>query len=82
MAVGVVHRSSQEYLIKEFGLDKYEQKLLAINSNPDYENTFLLVNNMQKDATTAMLKVFVPPNVVNGKVYKIVDTKKEEDNED
>lgn len=78
MAVGVVHRSSQEYLINEFGLDKYEEKLIAINDNPDYENTFLLVNKMQKDATTAMLKVFVPPNVVNGKVYKVVDTATED----
>lgn len=76
MAVGVVHKSSQEYLINEFGLDKYEQKLIDINENPDYENTFLLVNKMQKDATTAMLKVFVPPRVVNGKVYKVVDTGK------
>ena len=78
MAIGVVHRSSMEYLINEFGLDKYEDKLTAIHSNPDYENTFLLVNNMEKDATTAMLKVFVPKHVVNGKVYKIVDTEEDE----
>lgn len=76
MAIGVVHKSSQEYLVNEFGLDKYEQKLIDINENPDYENTFLLVNKMQKDATTAMLKVFVPPRVVNGKIYKVVDTEK------
>lgn len=74
MAIGVVHKSSMDYLVNEFGLDKYEEKLHAIHENPDYENTFLLVNKMQKDATTAMLKVFVPKHVVNGKVYKIVDT--------
>ena len=79
MAIGVVHRSSMEYLINEFGLDLYEDKLHAIHDNPDYENTFLLVNKMQKDATTAMLKVFVPRHVVNGKIYKVVDTQEEED---
>lgn len=74
MAVGVVHKSSQEYLINEFGLDKYEQKLIDINENPDFENTFLLVNKMQKDATTALIKVFIPKSVVDGKIYKVVDT--------
>lgn len=79
LAVGVVHRSSQDYLIDEFGLDKYEDKLIAINENPDYENTFLLVNKMQKDATTALIKVFIPPNVTQGKIYKVVDVKNEEE---
>lgn len=79
MAIGVVHKSSTDYLVNEFGLDKYADKLHAIHENPDYENTFLLVNKMQKDATTAMLKVFVPKHVVNGKVYKIVDTQESEE---
>lgn len=79
MAIGVVHKSSMDYLVSEFGLDKQEEKLHAIHDNPDYENTFLLVNRMQKDATTAMLKVFVPKHVVNGKVYKIVDTEQDDD---
>ena len=74
LAIGVVHRASTEYLIKEFGLESLEQKLHDIHNNPDYENTFLLVNRMQRDATTAMLKVFVPKSVVNGKIYKVVDT--------
>ena len=78
LAIGVVHRASTDYLIKEFGLDQVEQKLKDIHDNPDYENTFLLVNRMQRDATTAMLKVFVPKNVVNGKIYKVVDTEESE----
>lgn len=78
MAIGVVHQSSMDYLVNEFGLDKYEETLHNIHDNPDFENTFLLVNKMQKDATTALLKVFIPPNVVNGKVYKVVDTEPEE----
>ena len=73
LAIGVVHKSSMNYLINEFGLDKEAEKLNSIHDNPDFENTFLLVNRMQKDATTAMLKVFVPPSVVKGKIYKVVD---------
>lgn len=78
LAIGVVHKSSTDYLINEFGLEQQAEKLRAIHENPDYENTFLLVNRMQKDATVAMLKVFVPKGVVNGKIYKIVDTEESE----
>ncbi|MDR1523196.1 MAG: hypothetical protein LBS29_04530 [Endomicrobium sp.] len=73
LAVGMLHRSSRDYLINEFGLDKYEDKLDLLSTNPDYENTFLLVNRMQKDATVAMLKAFVPESVIKGSLFKVVD---------
>jgi hypothetical protein len=74
LVIGMLHQSSRRYLINEYGLDKYKDKLELIHDNPDYENTFLLVNRMQKDATVAMLKAFIPERVVKGKLFRIVDT--------
>jgi hypothetical protein len=74
LVIGILHRSSRRYLIDEYGLDKYTDKLELIHDNPDYENTFLLVNRMEKDATIAMLKAFIPERVVKGKLFRIVDT--------
>jgi hypothetical protein len=74
LVIGVLHRSSRRYLIEEYGLDKYRDKLELIHDAPDYENTFLLVNRMEKDATIAMLKAFIPERVVKGRLFRIVDT--------
>jgi hypothetical protein len=74
LVIGILHRSSRRYLIDEYGLDRYTDKLELIHDNPDYENTFLLVNRMEKDATIAMLKAYIPERVVKGKLFRIVDT--------
>lgn len=74
LVLGALNKSSREYLTEEFGLDKECDELEALFSNPDYTNTFLLVNKMQKDATTALLKAHVPQRVVEGKLFKVVDT--------
>lgn len=74
LVLGALNKSSREYLVDEFGLDKECDELESLVSNPDYMNTFLLVNKMQKDATTALLKAYVPDHVVKGALFKIVDT--------
>lgn len=74
LVLGALNKSSREYLVEEFGLDKECDELEALVSNPDYMNTFLLVNKMQKDATSALLKAYVPEHVVKGALFKIVDT--------
>ena len=74
LALGSLNKSSREYLIEEFGLDKEAEDMERLMRDPDYANTFLLVNKMQKDATTALLKAFVPDHVVKGRLFKIVDT--------
>ena len=74
LVLGALNKSSREYLVEEYGLDKECDELEDLYTNPEYLNTFLLVNKMQKDATTAMLKAYVPQRVVDGKLFRIVDT--------
>lgn len=77
LILGGLNQSSREYLVNEFGLEREAQELEDLVANPDYMNTFLLVNKMQKDATTALLKAYVPEHVVKGALFKIVDTEDE-----
>lgn len=74
LVLGALNKSSRQYLIEEFGLEKECEELENLSGNSDYTNTFLLVNKMEKDATTALLKAYVPERVVNGKLFRIVDT--------
>lgn len=78
LVLGSLNKSSRAYLEDEFGLDKETEDLESLFKNPDYINTFLLVNKMQKDATTALLKAYVPEHVVQGTLFKIVDTEDED----
>jgi hypothetical protein len=77
LVIGSVPKTSRKFLVDEYGLEAHEDKLLNIYNDPQYANTFLLVNRMQKDSTAALLKVFVPPHVANGKIFKNVDTVEE-----
>jgi hypothetical protein len=74
LVLGALNKSSRVYLTEEFGLDKEYDELEELLRNPEYTNTFLLINKMGKDATTALLKAFVPDRVANGKLFRIVDT--------
>lgn len=74
LVVGQLNQSSRDYLINEYGLEQWEDELQKLQTDPDYENTFLCINRMQKDATAAMLKAYVPQRVVEGRLFKIVDT--------
>ena len=77
LVLGTLNKSSRDYLTEEFGLDAEFDDLEEITRNPDYANTFLLVNKMQKDATTALLKAYVPDRVVSGRLFKFVDTEED-----
>ena len=79
LVLGSLNKSSRAYLEDEFGLDKETEDLESLFKNPDYVNTFLLVNKMQKDATTALLKAYVPEHVVTGTLFKVVDTEDEDE---
>lgn len=74
LVLGALNKSSRAYLTEEFGLDKECEELEDLFKNPEYAHTFLLVNKMQKDATTALLRAYVPQRVVEGKLFKVVDT--------
>lgn len=79
LVIGSVPKSSREFLIEEYGLEGHEHSMMNIVNNPDYANTFLLVNRMQANSTTALIKAFVPDKVVQGKIFKNVDVIEEMD---
>lgn len=73
--MGRLNESSRNYAIHEFGLSSDDaDDLERIAVDPEYEYTFLLVNKMQKRATTALLSTYVPDRVSKGKLFKVVDT--------
>lgn len=74
LVLGALNKSSREYLTQEFGLDKECDELEALTKDPDMQHTFLMINKMQKDATTALLKAYVPEHVTKGRLFKVVDT--------
>ena len=72
---GVLNKPSRNYVADTFDLsDDDLDDLEKIAKGNEYQHTFLLVNKMQKNATTALLQAYVPPDVVNSKVFKVVDT--------
>lgn len=78
MVLGVLNKSSKDYIVKEFNLQESDaEKLDLIIDNPDFENTFLFINKMEKNSTTGMIKAFVPDHVRDGKLFKVVDTDEE-----
>lgn len=74
LVLGALNKLSHKYLTEEFELDKERDESEALFSNPDYTDTFLLINKIQKDVTTALLKAHVPQRVVEEKLFKVVDT--------
>lgn len=75
LVCGVLNDSSQKYLVDEYDLgENNKKKLESIAEDTRYMHTFLLVNRMQQDATTALIKAYVPEKVREGKLFKVVDT--------
>ena len=75
LCLGSLNKSSRDYLINEFGLKPVEAKRLdQIQTDPDFQRKFLLINRMQKNSTTAILEANVPPKVSESSLFKIVDT--------
>jgi hypothetical protein len=75
LVLGVLNDSSQRYLVNEYDLgEENKKKLELIAEDTRYIHNFLLVNRMQQDATTAIVKAYVPKSVRDGKLFKVVDT--------
>lgn len=74
LCLGVLYKSSRDFLTKEYGLEKYVSKMENIANDPDYENMFLFINRMRKDATSTILQAYVPDHVRDSKIFKVVDT--------
>ena len=75
MVLGVLNQSSKDYVVREFNLTEGDlERLDAITDNPEYDNTFLFVNRMQRNSTTGMVRAYVPDRVKEGKLFKVVDT--------
>ena len=71
---GVLNDSNQRYLVDEYDLgENNKKKLESIAGDTRFIHTFLLVNRMQQDATTALIKSYVPKKVRDGKLFKVVD---------
>lgn len=75
LCLGSLNKSSRKYLQEEFGLRDYDLNTLnQIQTNPDMQRQFLLVNRMEPDATTAVLEANVPEEVSQSSLFKLVDT--------
>ncbi len=75
LCLGSLNKSSRKYLQEEFGLKPAEaDRLEEIQTNPDRQRQFLLINRMEKDSTTAILEANVPEEVSQSSLFKIVDT--------
>lgn len=75
LCLGSLNKSSRKYLQEEFGLRDYDLNTLnEIQTNPDMQRQFLLVNRMEPDATTAILEANVPEEVSQSSLFKFVDT--------
>ena len=74
LVCGVLNDSNQRYLVDEYDLgENNKKKLESIAGDMRFIHTFLLVNRMQQDATTALIKSYVPKKVRDGKLFKVVD---------
>lgn len=75
LVLGKLNKTSRGLLVQEFDLtDMHESYLEEINKDPDRMHTFLLVNRMEKNATTALLQTLAPTSVTNSSTFKVVDT--------
>jgi hypothetical protein len=75
LVLGRLPYDSREYLVRQYGLEDYADLIDDIRQpRPDNEHAFLLVNRLQAKSTVAKLKAFVPGGVVNGRLYKQVNT--------
>ena len=75
LCLGSLNKSSRDFLRDEFGLKDSEQFILNdIQTNPDMQRRFLLINRMEQNATTAILEANVTNEVANSSLFKFVDT--------
>ena len=75
LCMGAINKSSRKFLIEDFGLTDEQSVLLNdIQVNGELNHTFLLVNRMEADSTTALIQAVVPKEVANSSLFRVVDT--------
>lgn len=75
LCMGAINKSSRKFLIEDFGLTDEQAVLLNdIQVNGELNHTFLLVNRMEADSTTALIQAVVPKEVANSSLFRVVDT--------
>ena len=75
LALGSLTLSSRKFLLEEYGLRTKEIEILEdIQTNPEMQRKFLLINRMEKDATTAILEANVSQEVSTSNLFRVVDT--------
>lgn len=79
MVLGGLNNSSRRYLIEEYGLSELHEDLLKdIHENSVLIHRFLLINRMEKNATTAVIQARVPDSVRDSELFRVVDTENNE----
>jgi len=74
LVLGTLNKSSRDFLRTEYGISEVDDALLSeVQSASDLDHTFLIVNRMERDATTALISAAVPKEVNNSKLFKVVD---------
>lgn len=74
MCLGKLNKSSRAFLTEEYGLsDLHEDELARIQTDSTLRHTFLLVNRLETDATSALLTAPVPDSVRDSELFKVVD---------
>jgi hypothetical protein len=75
LVIGNLPLDSREYLTHQYGLEDYAGLIDDLREpREENEHAFLLVNRFQTKSTVAKLKAFIPKNVINGHLYKKVNT--------
>lgn len=75
LCLGSLNLSSRKFLKEEFGLKAAEADALEnIQTDPEMQRRFLLINRMEADSTTAILEANVPEEVSQSSLFKVVDT--------
>lgn len=77
LVMGKMNKSSRKFLINEFDLHKKEDLLDSLAENPDYEHTFLLVNKMQKHASDALIRAYVPSHIAKKRLFTTMTSEEE-----
>lgn len=72
--LGRLTKTNMDYVTKEYGMEEFEEQLVEINENMDYDRTFLVVNKLHRRTTSSMVRAFVPVSVAESEVFHVVDS--------
>lgn len=76
--LGRLTKANKDYLVNEYSMEEFEPIMDDINMDSDYDRTFLVVNRLNRNTTSAAIKAFVPKDVVDSDIFRVVDSTKSE----